>query len=122
MHNINMCGGVVDGVRAEGVVLHDGVESVVVRGGGGARGRGGRGGRAHGLGAQRRQPQGLRRAGLRVQRAPQVQHLPQPRASTKLSRPYGPEAQPTDIIELHEYTHRRGTTPMHQDFFKISLF
>lgn len=81
MHNINMCCDVVLVVRAEGVVLHDGVEGVVVRGGGG----GGGGRVAHGVGAQRRQPQRLRRARLRMQRAPQVQHLPQPRASTKLS-------------------------------------
>lgn len=101
MHNINMWCGVVDGVRAEGVVLHDGVEGVVVRGGGRGRGRWGRGGRAHGVGAQLCQAQRLRRAGLRVQRAPQVQHLPQPRASTQLSttlRQHGHlKRQPTDI-------------------------
>lgn len=86
MHNINMCGGVVDGVRAEGVVLHDGVEGVVVRGAGGGGARGGRRGArlAHVGGPQRRQPQRLRRARLRVQRAPQVQHLPTPHSSTQL--------------------------------------
>lgn len=100
MHNnINMSGGVVDGVRAEGVVLHDGVERVLVRGGGGggggAGGRGGAHGVSHVFGAQRGQPQRLRGARLRVQRAPQVQHLPTPRASTPTYQPsYSPLTSP----------------------------
>lgn len=52
---------------AQGVVLHDRVEGVVVGGGGGVG--------AHVLPAQGRQAQRLRGARLGVQRAPQVQHL-----------------------------------------------
>lgn len=74
VHEAGFCG-----VCAEGMVLHDCVEGVVLRGGGGGglgRGRGGAPHRgAHVFGPQRRQPHRLRRAGLRVQRAPQVQHL-----------------------------------------------
>lgn len=107
MHNINMCGGVVDGVRAEGVVLHDGVEGVVVRGGRG-RGAGGRGagrpagGGPHVVAPQRRQPQRLRRAGLRVQRAPQVQHLPTARLYT-CARPTPPYRE--SFSPLINYAH-----------------
>lgn len=64
------------GMCAEGVVLHDGVEGVVVRGvGGTGRGGGGVQRGAHVFGPQRRQPQRLRRPRLGVQRAPQVQYL-----------------------------------------------
>lgn len=80
------------GEGAQGVVLHDGVEGVVMRGGGGGGGVGGRGPRrAHVFRAQSRQPQRLRRAGLRVQSAPQVQHLRNKRSSqTHLHNPgYG---------------------------------
>lgn len=74
---------------AEGVVLHDCVEGVVLWGGGRGAGGGGRGGRrgAHVVGAQRGQPQRVGRARLRVQRAPQVQHLP-PHYGTPRA-PYG---------------------------------
>lgn len=59
-------GGRGGGEGEQGVVLHDGVEGVVVRGGGGG---------AHVFRPQCRQPQRLRRARLRVQGPPQVQHL-----------------------------------------------
>lgn len=77
-HNsANSVWGRVDrGECEQGVMLHDCVEGVVVRGGGGTRERrGGPHGGAHVFGPHRRQPQRLRRPGLRVQRAPQVQHL-----------------------------------------------
>lgn len=75
------------GLCAEGVMLHDGVEGVVVRGGGGVCGGSGRGQRcAHVFRAQRGQPQRLRRPRLGVQRAPEVQDLPHHIGSPSLER------------------------------------
>lgn len=74
--------GAIGDRSAQGVVLHDRVEGVLVRGGGGIG--------AHVLPAQGCQTQRLRWARLGVQRAPQVQHLSTRQAATTSLATTGP--------------------------------